>query len=131
PVPVYDERPYDVLVVLDGAQVLRALPGMPQVLRQGPRAGVYTLALDDDQRLLPEECATVADVAEDGTVRLRGGHAAVRDREQVQQGILAEETGGPVLPRQHVTETGDGARDTGSLGVDETFDEIVPLIVPP
>ncbi|MEV8637942.1 FtsK/SpoIIIE domain-containing protein [Streptosporangium sp. NPDC051023] len=71
--PVYDERPYDVLVVLDGAQVLRALPGMPQVLRQGPRAGVYTLALDDDQRLLPEECATVADVAEDGTVRLRGG----------------------------------------------------------
>ncbi|GLK08534.1 FtsK/SpoIIIE domain-containing protein [Streptosporangium carneum] len=71
--PVYDARPYDVLVVLDGAQVLRALPGMPQVLRQGPRAGVYTLALDDDQRLLPEECATVADVAEDGTVRLRGG----------------------------------------------------------
>ncbi|MEV7012439.1 FtsK/SpoIIIE domain-containing protein [Streptosporangium sp. NPDC051022] len=71
--PVYDERPHDVLVVLDGAQILRALPGMPQVLRQGPRAGVYTLAIDDDQRLLPEECATVADVAEDGTVRLRGG----------------------------------------------------------
>ncbi len=71
--PVYDERPYDVLVVLDGAQVLRALPGMPQVLRQGPRAGVYTLAIDDDQRLLPEECATVADVSADGTVRLRGG----------------------------------------------------------
>lgn len=71
--PVYDERPYDVLVVLDGAQVLRALPGMPQVLRQGPRAGVYTLAVDDDQRLLPEECATVVDVAADGTVRLRGG----------------------------------------------------------
>ncbi|MFJ2031534.1 FtsK/SpoIIIE domain-containing protein [Streptosporangium sp. NPDC087985] len=71
--PVYDERPYDVLVVLDGAQVLRALPGMPQVLRQGPRAGVYTLAIDDDQRLLPEECATVADVTADGLVRLRGG----------------------------------------------------------
>ncbi|WP_433252040.1 FtsK/SpoIIIE domain-containing protein [Streptosporangium sp. CA-135522] len=71
--PVYDERPYDVLVVLDGAQVLRALPGMPQVLRQGPRAGVYTLAVDDDQRLLPEECATVADVTADGLVRLRGG----------------------------------------------------------
>ncbi|MDP9846565.1 FtsK/SpoIIIE domain-containing protein [Streptosporangium lutulentum] len=71
--PVYDERPYDVLVVLDGAQVLRALPGMPQVLRQGPRAGVYTLAVDGDQRLLPEECATVAAVTADGTVRLRGG----------------------------------------------------------
>ncbi|MGV9772265.1 FtsK/SpoIIIE domain-containing protein [Streptosporangium sp. NPDC003464] len=71
--PVYDERPYDVLVVLDGAQVLRALPGMPQVLRQGPRAGVYTLAVDDDQRLLPEECATVAAVTDGGMIRLRGG----------------------------------------------------------
>jgi DNA segregation ATPase FtsK/SpoIIIE, S-DNA-T family len=69
----YDERPYDVLVLLDGAHVLRGLPGMPQVLRQGPRAGVYTLALDDDQRLLPEECATVAACGADSLVRLRGG----------------------------------------------------------
>ncbi|SDG67216.1 DNA segregation ATPase FtsK/SpoIIIE, S-DNA-T family [Sinosporangium album] len=69
----YDQRPYDVLVVVDGAQVLRGLPGMPQVLRQGPRAGVYTLAIDEDQRLLPEECATVAECGRDGMVRLRGG----------------------------------------------------------
>ncbi|MFI6476802.1 FtsK/SpoIIIE domain-containing protein [Nonomuraea sp. NPDC050663] len=69
----YDERPFDVLVILDGAQVLRGLPGMPQVLRQGPRAGVYTLAIDDDQRLLPEECATVATCGDDDHVRLRGG----------------------------------------------------------
>ncbi|MFD0655678.1 FtsK/SpoIIIE domain-containing protein [Thermocatellispora tengchongensis] len=69
----YDQRPYDVLVIADGAQVLRALPGMPQVLRQGPRAGVYTIALDEDRRLLPEECATVADCGADGLVRLGGG----------------------------------------------------------
>ncbi|GII61288.1 cell division protein FtsK [Sphaerisporangium krabiense] len=69
----YDDRPYDVLVILDGAQVLRGLPGMPQVLRQGPRAGVYTIAIDEDQRLLPEECATVVDCGESGFVRLRGG----------------------------------------------------------
>ncbi|WP_066933206.1 FtsK/SpoIIIE domain-containing protein [Microtetraspora fusca] len=69
----YDERPCDVLVVLDGAQVLRGLPGMPQVLRQGPRAGVYTVAIDDDERLLPEECATVVSCDPDGSVRLRGG----------------------------------------------------------
>ncbi|GLW96136.1 FtsK/SpoIIIE domain-containing protein [Microtetraspora sp. NBRC 16547] len=69
----YDERPCDVLVVLDGAQVLRGLPGMPQVLRQGPRAGVYTVAIDDDERLLPEECATVVSCEPDGSVRLRGG----------------------------------------------------------
>ncbi|RJL33548.1 FtsK/SpoIIIE domain-containing protein [Bailinhaonella thermotolerans] len=69
----YDDRPYNVLVVLDGAQVLRALPGMPQVLRQGPHVGVYTVAIDDDQRLLPEECATVATIDDEGSVRLRGG----------------------------------------------------------
>ncbi|WP_214408778.1 FtsK/SpoIIIE domain-containing protein [Sphaerisporangium fuscum] len=69
----YDDRPYDVLVILDGAQVLRGLPGMPQVLRQGPRAGVYTIAIDEDQRLLPEECATVVDCSAEGFVRLRGG----------------------------------------------------------
>ncbi|MGI5283928.1 FtsK/SpoIIIE domain-containing protein [Nonomuraea polychroma] len=69
----YDVRPYDVLVILDGAQVLRGLPNMPQVLRQGPRAGVYTLAIDDDQRLLPEECQTVAACGGDGLVHLRGG----------------------------------------------------------
>ncbi|MDH2423945.1 FtsK/SpoIIIE domain-containing protein [Sphaerisporangium sp. TRM90804] len=69
----YDDRPYDVLVILDGAQVLRGLPGMPQVLRQGPGAGVYTVAIDEDTRLLPEECATVADCGADGFVRLRGG----------------------------------------------------------
>ncbi|WP_246609324.1 FtsK/SpoIIIE domain-containing protein [Nonomuraea rhizosphaerae] len=69
----YDVRPYDVLVVLDGAQALRGLPGMPQILRQGPRSGVFTLAIDDDQRLLPEECATVAACAADGHVLLQGG----------------------------------------------------------
>ncbi|GLX95578.1 FtsK/SpoIIIE domain-containing protein [Herbidospora sp. NBRC 101105] len=69
----YDERPYDVLVVLDGAQAMRALPGMPQVLRQGPPAGVYTIALDEAQSLLPEECATVVACEDDGTIRLRGG----------------------------------------------------------
>ncbi|MCP2361932.1 S-DNA-T family DNA segregation ATPase FtsK/SpoIIIE [Nonomuraea thailandensis] len=69
----YDVRPYDVLVILDGAQVLRGLPNMPQVLRQGPRCGVFTLAVDEDQRLLPEECQTVAECGADGLVRLRGG----------------------------------------------------------
>ena len=46
----------DVLVVLDGARRLRALPGMVQVLRRGPRVGVYSVCLDEEERLLPEEC---------------------------------------------------------------------------
>ncbi|HEY7483417.1 MAG TPA: FtsK/SpoIIIE domain-containing protein [Streptosporangiaceae bacterium] len=65
----------NVLVVLDGARLLRRVPGMPQVLAQGPAHGVYAICLDDDERLLPEECAVVAawDWDRPEHVRLRGG----------------------------------------------------------
>ncbi|ETK33281.1 FtsK/SpoIIIE domain-containing protein [Microbispora sp. ATCC PTA-5024] len=68
------DLPYNVLVVLDGARVLRGLAGMPQVLQLGPTAGVYAICVDDDQRLLPEECAAVAvcDYERPWVVRLRG-----------------------------------------------------------
>ena len=49
-----------ILVVLDGARVLRRIPGMPQVLAAARQAGVYAICLDEAERLLPEECATVA-----------------------------------------------------------------------
>lgn len=49
----------DILVVLDGARRLRALPGMVQVLREGPPVGVYSVCVDSDERLLPEECQAV------------------------------------------------------------------------
>ncbi|GAA1291969.1 cell division protein FtsK [Planotetraspora silvatica] len=67
-------QPYNILVVLDGARVLRGLPGMPQVLQLGPTAGVHAICVDDDQRLLPEECAVVAacDIERPWLVRLRG-----------------------------------------------------------
>jgi S-DNA-T family DNA segregation ATPase FtsK/SpoIIIE len=52
-------HPYSVLLVLDGARVLRQVPGMPQVLAHGRAQGVYALCVDDDERLLPEECAAV------------------------------------------------------------------------
>ncbi|MGW1024043.1 FtsK/SpoIIIE domain-containing protein [Streptomyces sp. NPDC002577] len=50
----------DVLVVLDGARRLRSLPGVIQILREGPAVGVYALCVDDEARLLPEECQAVA-----------------------------------------------------------------------
>ncbi|WP_238431040.1 FtsK/SpoIIIE domain-containing protein, partial [Frankia nepalensis] len=37
----------DVVVLLDGALALRNLPGMKAVLRDGPEAGVYVLAVDE------------------------------------------------------------------------------------
>ena len=54
----------DVVVVLDGARRLRALPGVIALLKEGPSVGVYSICLDRDERLLPEECqAVVVEVA--------------------------------------------------------------------
>ncbi|WP_344553764.1 FtsK/SpoIIIE domain-containing protein [Pseudokineococcus marinus] len=55
----------DVLVVLDGARRLRALPGVVGLLRDGPGVGVHVLCLEDEVRTLPEECRAVVVVRED------------------------------------------------------------------
>ncbi|CAN5161999.1 FtsK/SpoIIIE domain-containing protein [soil metagenome] len=49
----------DVVVVIDGARRLRALPGLIRILRDGPAVGVYAICIDTDRRLLPEECTAV------------------------------------------------------------------------
>jgi S-DNA-T family DNA segregation ATPase FtsK/SpoIIIE len=49
----------DIVVVLDGALRLRALPGVVTVLREGPAVGVYSICVDADERTLPEECTTI------------------------------------------------------------------------
>ena len=60
----------DFLVVLDGARRLRTLPGVVQLLREGPAVGVHVLCIDDDARSLPEECRAILQVSE-GLVELR------------------------------------------------------------
>ncbi|MDT3444433.1 FtsK/SpoIIIE domain-containing protein [Pseudofrankia sp. BMG5.37] len=70
----------DVLVILDGARALRALPGMVSVLRDGPAVGMYSICLDRDVRLLPAECQAVVEQAPGGLrVRQAGGAADVDD----------------------------------------------------
>lgn len=44
------------LLVLDGARLLRRMPGVPQLLQEGPQFGIFALCIDEDERLLPEEC---------------------------------------------------------------------------
>ncbi|MFJ3772085.1 FtsK/SpoIIIE domain-containing protein [Streptomyces sp. NPDC090075] len=60
----------DVLVFLDGARRLRALPGVIQILREGPAVGVYTVCVDAEARFLPEECQAVAVAGTDGRLRV-------------------------------------------------------------
>ncbi|WP_337063244.1 FtsK/SpoIIIE domain-containing protein [Kineococcus sp. G2] len=63
----------EVLVVLDGARALRALPGTVSLLQEGPALGVRLVCLDEDVRSLPEECRAVVDASTaPGTVGVSG-----------------------------------------------------------
>ncbi len=61
----------DIMVVLDGARRLRLLPGVIQILKEGPSVGVYAVCLDTDERLLPAECKATVVVDPDGGLRVR------------------------------------------------------------
>ncbi|WP_439689415.1 FtsK/SpoIIIE domain-containing protein [Curtobacterium sp. SP.BCp] len=58
----------DVVVVLDGARRLRALPGLIRILKEGPAVGVRAICIEEEARLLPEECSVVVTV---GSERIR------------------------------------------------------------
>lgn len=58
----------DVVVVLDGARRLRALPGLIRILKEGPAVGVRAICIEEEARLLPEECSVVVTV---GPERIR------------------------------------------------------------
>ncbi|MEV6483619.1 FtsK/SpoIIIE domain-containing protein [Streptomyces sp. NPDC051576] len=60
----------DILVVLEQARRARSLPGVIALLRDGPSVGVYTLCVDREEQLLPEECGAVV-VLTPGTRSLR------------------------------------------------------------
>ena len=61
----------DIVVVLDGARRLRLLPGVIQILKEGPSVGVYAVCLDADERLLPAECKATVAVNPDGGLLIR------------------------------------------------------------
>lgn len=86
--------PPDVLVVLDGARRLRALPGVVSLLRNGPAAGVFILAIDEDERSLPEECNAILTV-DDSLVELRrtGSESVARIRPDMVEPAWAERVG--------------------------------------
>lgn len=107
----------DVVVVMDGARRLRALPGVVTILQDGPAVGVYSICVDADERTLPEECATVV-VGGDGVPAvLRQQRAARID------GILADDvadtwyeaTGRRLAPLRDVSENqGEAALPGGA-----------------
>lgn len=71
-----------MVVVLDGARRMRAVPGLARLLANGPAVGIYAICLDADEPALPDECgATVVASSPTGTralVRITG-RAPVED----------------------------------------------------
>lgn len=64
-----------LVVVVDGSHRLRTMPGIVRLLREGPKYGIYSICVDIDERLLPEECDTVI-VANSSQITLRRQHEA-------------------------------------------------------
>jgi DNA segregation ATPase FtsK/SpoIIIE, S-DNA-T family len=61
-----------MMVLLDGARRLRSLPGLAELLTDGPDSGIYALCLDASEANLPDECraTVVVDPAAGGRVRI-------------------------------------------------------------
>jgi S-DNA-T family DNA segregation ATPase FtsK/SpoIIIE len=55
-----------VVVIIDGSAGVRDIPGIDQVLFDGPAAGVFVICRDDDPRDLPGACGARLDTDTDG-----------------------------------------------------------------
>jgi S-DNA-T family DNA segregation ATPase FtsK/SpoIIIE len=56
----------DIVVILDGSRRLRSMPGMIQILQQGPTVGIRSICLDGEDRFLPGECQAIVVVEPEG-----------------------------------------------------------------
>ncbi|MGC0417683.1 FtsK/SpoIIIE domain-containing protein [Embleya sp. AB8] len=66
----------DIVLVVDGARRLREIPGMTQVLQEGPKVRVFSICVDTEERFLPQECTAV--IGLDEGPEARGPVATVR-----------------------------------------------------
>ena len=60
-----------IVVVIDGAQALRHVAGLADVLSNGPDVGVRAICLDVAESCLPAECGAVATFCDDVATRVR------------------------------------------------------------
>ena len=66
------------MVILDGSRRLRSMPGMIQILQQGPTVGIRSICLDGEDRFLPGECQAVVVVEPEGPARAAGRQDMLR-----------------------------------------------------
>lgn len=74
-----------LIVLADGARRLRSVPGLAELLAEGPESGVYAICLDVEENYLPDECqATVLVTGHSGT------RARVRARDLDVESVLLD-----------------------------------------
>ncbi|MFC8567717.1 FtsK/SpoIIIE domain-containing protein [Streptomyces sp. NPDC057245] len=98
----------DILVVMDGAWRLRDVPGTVPILTEGPAVRVYSICLDERERVLPEECAAVI-TATGNRLTLRSSN--VRAVSEIRADLVTpewcEEVARALAPVRDVTVEGD------------------------
>ena len=91
-----ERRDPEVVVVLDGALALRNIPGMGDVLRQGPAVGVHVICLD---RQGMNECRMVCEVREDSVTLAPGpGNLLSPVKPELMDTVTAEEVARALTP---------------------------------
>lgn len=101
--PVMFAQP-DIVVLVDGARRLRDVPGMIQVLTDGPAVRVFAICLDTEIRLLPEECASVVVCEQDGlAVRRSDVPELVGVRPDLVGADWCDEVGRALAPLRDIT----------------------------
>ncbi|MCS0636797.1 FtsK/SpoIIIE domain-containing protein [Streptomyces sp. LP05-1] len=107
----------DLVVVLDGARRLRDVPGVVQVLKEGPAVRVFLICVDQEERMLPEECASVCAVgARELTLRRTRSADLTGIRPDLVDAEWCERIGRALAPVRDITPDGsDGLPDRASL----------------
>ncbi len=80
-----DSFPQTIVVLIDGARALRSLPGVAQLLKDGPDVGVFAIAIDSEDNRLPAE-GKARIVLNKATPWL--GSLAVNERERIDDVLL-------------------------------------------
>ncbi|MCZ2857873.1 FtsK/SpoIIIE domain-containing protein [Blastococcus sp. VKM Ac-2987] len=104
--------PAHVLVV-HGFRLLRAVPGLAQVLQDGPAVGVYAVCADEEERFLPEAATATAVLDPDGgatlSIRRSGSDPVPAVLAEPVAGELAERAARALAPLRDVSLADDDA----------------------
>lgn len=121
----------DILVVIENARKVRSLPGVVALLREGPAVGVYTICLEREERLLPEECGAVVVPGAGGLdVRVSGAALMTGVRPDSPRADWYEQVSRSLAPLRGVGDSEDAAlpkavRLLDILGVEPPTAEVI------